>query len=336
MPLVAHNLSTLAHLAALTAALLVPAVAASKGKRVYIAQPWRGEGLVGATGVATLTVTPVTASRRAPVLSSQPAKLYLRRQGTNSLTLVRYPFTDSFSRSLALWKLPAGRYQLVQVVAESSSGRRWLWRVPKGKKAPRLTIRAGMLATLGRWTIMAQPRGRLKLLLVGKGGVKLDKRAKAKVLGLAGIINGLTGKVLTRRRQQPASGRGSKAKRGRSKVLGVFSRTKNIGVFYGIALSNYKSQTGRMTQLLRRNDLGFRNCYLKTLRFDDAVAGKLIYRFRVSPRDRLIEPVIAPGSTVRDKRLLRCLYYAISSLKVPVKLPLKGSIAFKFTTSNTR
>lgn len=334
----AFRLRRLALWAGLFGALVIPALDASAarrqgaGRKVYIAATWRGENLVGGTGVTTLTINPVTASRRAPVLTSQPVQLYLRRVGSNAFTLLRYPFLDSFSRSLPLWKLPAGRYQLIKVVAQSTTGRRWVWQVPAGKKAPVLAVAPGVLATWGQWRIMAGSKGRLSVQLVGKGGVAFDKRAKAKIMRLGGIMNGLTGKMLTKKRRisKKASRAQGKAK---NKVLGVFSRTKNIGVFYGIALSNYKAQTTRMTKLLRRNDLGFRNCYLKTLRFDGRVAGKLVYRFQVSPSDRLIEPTIARGSTVKDKRLLRCLYYEISSLKVPMKLPLKGSIAFKFMTS---
>lgn len=296
--------------------------------KVFVVSKWRGQNLSRKFGLFQINIdTEKFTGKTSEELTGLPLKLYLKKLESNKIYLVSYILKSSFQRNEDLWKIPVGKFDIFRISFSDGKGvtRNWL---PSKKNKKIFMVKSRFISQLGSWSLIPFQKRSLKIINISTNKLKISSKTGGSLLSTRGIINGFNGKWVkrfsTKRKSGPAKN---------SKVLSIFNNTKQIGVFYGVVLNTYKKYRYPMLKIIKKNDLSLRNCYLQSLRFDPKIQGRLTFSFKMDPRDQILNPLKKIGGNIADKKLIRCIYYEVSGIKFPYKVPVKGQLVFKFLTT---
>lgn len=285
---------------------------------------WRGEFMRRGQGATVISARLVGFPKlyRGNEIGTQVSVYIINQQ-----TRARYVFfpQKNDATQIDVWKLPAGDY-LIDNVMVDYLGKKRNWRRQITKK---FSIVEHTLSDLGTWQI--SPSGTTDLEVKFQ---VLDRELPEELMGenssFGALINGFTGKVLQALGGKDLYKQSGKNFGKRDEMRATITHTRQISMVYRLDLKRYGRYNRNFVKVLATHDQDLRTCYSDRLNDDADLAGSVRFQFQVSRSSGVMQNFKIVGGTLRDPKLIQCMYYQLASIQFPVRAPIVGNIDFQF------
>ena len=186
------------------------------------------------------------------------------------------------------------------------------------------------MSNLGYWTI--KPVGKSKLG-VSIAPYKANYKHPHDHDTFVAVIDGLSGKV------QKKLG-GSQILRDAQDNFGSqgearasFTHTRQIGMYYQINLGRNNRFAKTILKAIQNQEITFRTCFMDALEINPDLQRQSKIFLPVAKANGAIDKVKHQGGSIKNKKMVQCLYYNLGAMQFPLSRNIGGSITFIFKTS---
>ncbi len=226
-----------------------------------------------------------------------------------------------------IWKLQPGSYRIQQLSFIDNVGRNRVW---QGPSQQRLQVKALHLANFGLWSITPQQRNKLRLSMKSTPSRYKSAYSHASFVAVIDALTGqqqqvLGGKQVIQKSKDNYSADGD--------VRASFSKVRQISMRYQIDLGRQNKYAKKLMATIASRDVDLRQCYMDEVELDDKLAGQVSFKFLINAENGVMETIKYAGGSLKNKKVLRCLYYLLGQMQFPVASKLSGKISFIFSAT---
>ena len=288
---------------------------------------WRGEYFKKKEGAFYLVLDTVGFEGQAGQFSSRVQIKLVNLLSKKIFTLAQRPIAkQSQGAQVRQWKLPSGKYALRQIKLVDGLGKKRLWQARRGRT---FIVKRVMLSNLGRWTLAPKGKAGLRLRIRHEANTYEEAGASADS-SLAAVINGfngLTQKVYGGKKVLQAAEDDYSTE---NELRATFTTRRNIAMVFQLNLFKHNYLAKQVATILSVHDPQLRTCYTDRLRFNDALRGEVGFTFLLSKSTGSMTKLKHTGGTLRDPKLVQCLYYELAAIQFPINTTMIGEINYTF------
>lgn len=285
---------------------------------------WKGEYLRSDQGAITMQVLLEGFSRNDALREQRnDVQIIIRHLGTHRRYLILQPTVNQRDMEKHIWKASLGTY-LVESMIYYERGIKRIW-FSSGQE--RFTVRSMMIANMG--LLRVRPRAK-NYLQVRFSAFKpaLAVAANSGVFG--GMVEAFSG------RAQASWKGGMKARSQRNnfgrvnEMRAVVTQSRSISMVYKMDLRRYARYNRSVLPVLQGHDARLRTCYTDRLEDNGDLGGTVSFHFILAKENGAVRKIKHTGGTLKDRKMIRCLYYELAQLHFPVRAPIAGQLTFQF------
>lgn len=230
------------------------------------------------------------------------------------------------SRELMIWKIPAGNYVVAKASFNDNSGRVRTW-TSSGK--PLIGIRNLFLSNLG--LIAFEPLGAKGLRISFTPQLNSYSNTMQHDV-FAGVIDAYTTKV-----QESLGGsslflEAAKDYGTSQQMRAAFSQQRQIAMLYKVDLAKSDRFAPQISNTVAAQDLDLRRCYIDELDKDPRLQGNVLFNFQIAASDGTMRKIFYRGGSIKNARLIQCLYHTLGRMQFPLSRAIQGAITFQFNS----
>ena len=262
------------------------------------------------------------------------------------------------------WLLPAGSYKILKMVVNSSKG---LFQYV-GPHESVFRIDLGKTTKLGKWVVIERKNRKLSIIKKSGQTQLVQKPKSRATEGGVPVLPSERRKVLKQKRQNTAkrirarqkADEAKKTRVGTAIGQGVIRSTKKrqnmlpkislpsqqsdarqknearvsytelqtISMFYKIDLKRHNRFARIVQRAINEKDRALRNCYVERLEVKDNLRGNIHFKFIYSKTDGAFRTLKVVKQTLRDPKLVECVYWNLAAISFKVDTDMIGDLTF--------
>lgn len=285
---------------------------------------WKGEYLRTNQGAITMQILLEEFTRNDALRGQQAeVQVIIRDRISGQRYLILVPTINQRNFEQVIWKAPVGTYR-VEGMTYYDRGRKRVW---FGSGQERFAVRSMMVANMG--LVRVRPRAK-NYLQVRFNAFKPKLLAAAQSGVFGGVLEAFSG-----RSQQSWKG-GMKATSQRNnfgrvnEMRAVITQSRSVSMVYKMDLRQFARYNRSVLPVLQGHDARLRSCYTDRLEENDRLGGTVSFRFILTKRTGTVRKLTYTGGTIKDGKMIKCLYYELAQLHFPVRAPVDGRLTFQF------
>lgn len=286
--------------------------------------PWKGEYLRANQGAITLQILLEKFARNDALRGQQAdVQVIIRDRISGQRYLILAPTVNQRDFENIIWKAPVGGYRL-ESLTRYEQGRKQVW---YGSGQERFTVRGMMVSNMG--LLRVRPRGQ-NYLQVQFSAFKPQLLAAAQ----SGVFGGMQ-EAFSGRSQESWKG-GMKAATQRNnfgrvdEMRAVITQSRSVSMVYKMDLRQHARYNRAVLPVLQGHDARLRSCYTDRLEDNERLGGTVSFRFILAKHNGTVRKLRYTGGTLKDGKMIKCLYYELAQLHFPVRAPVDGRLTFQF------
>jgi len=251
----------------------------------------------------------------------------------NLLSKARYvtsvPLGDDGGRPREMWKIPSGKYEVIQVTLVDMAGVKRVWHTGKAHRQD-FVVHRQCLSNLGLWTISPFGSNGLKLH-IGAAPNTYKEAGAHRHSSVAAVLDGFTGLI-----QEKIGGKqvleGARQGYGSQRELrATIKFTRQIAMFYKLNLFKFNYHAQAVANVLSVYDPNMRRCYTDRLAVNEHLRGDVKFTFLLSKQTGTMAKIRATGgSAASDPKLVSCVYYELAQIQFPVPENMIGELTYTY------
>ncbi len=285
---------------------------------------WKGEYLRSNQGAITMQVLIEGFARNDTLRGSQnDAQIIVRDLKTHRRYLILQPTLNQRDLEKVIWKAPVGTYLVESFTYYDGSIKR-IW-FSSGQE--RFSVRSMMIANMG----LVRVRPRVKnYLQIRFSAYKLQFPVAAKSGVFGGVVDAFSGGAQANWKggMKAASQRHNFGRV--DEMRAVITQSRSISMVYKMDLRRYARYNRAVLPVLQGHDARLRSCYTDRLEDNADLGGTVGFRFILAKESGAVRKVAYTGGTLKDRKMIKCLYYELAQLHFPVREPIDGRLIFQF------
>jgi hypothetical protein len=226
-----------------------------------------------------------------------------------------------------IWKIPTGAYKILRVSLVDNVGRNRLW---KGPSRQSFYVKPFDLSYFGLWTIEPKKNKWLDIeFKINKPTYSHQYQHQTFV----DLIDGLSGRKIKELGGSKVIEESKDNFSTKDEARAPFATLRKISMLYKLNLGRYNRLSKKLVPTLSNQDVELRKCYADELEDDASLAGQIQFKFLISKDNGAMKKIAYSGGSLKNKRVIKCLYYKLGQMQFPVAKNIKGKITFQFKTN---
>lgn len=226
-----------------------------------------------------------------------------------------------------IWKLRPGTYRLERLSLIDNVGRNRVW---KGPSKQLFQVQALHLANFGLWSIIPTGKNGLNVTV---SSAESNYKSSYSHESFVAVIDALSGKQQQILGGQDIIKKSKENYSGDGEVRASFSQVRQISMRYKLDLGRQNSYAKKLMATIASRDVDLRQCYMDELELNDELQGDVNFKFLISKNNGVMEKIKYAGGKLKNKKVVRCLYYLLGQMQFPVAQKLTGKISFLFSAT---
>lgn len=286
-------------------------------------QVWRGEYFHQKQGALYLEVS--LSGFESDLIDN--VKIFLTNPVTKKKFVISQQVNDVVNGERTVWKIGSGRYQVkgLRLVDGEGAIRTWV-----AKKSFFITVKRFSISNLGKWIVRPQGNKGLSIdfKMIPNSYEEEQPRSKSSVAKVIDGFTGLTQKIFAGKSLYSKAAK-DYATEGELRATSTIKR--QVALYYALDLYKYNGLYGKQVMtILENSDSDLRQCYQDRVEYNDRLKGTVKFKFLLSQRSKSIKALKNTGGTLKDPKLIKCLYYELAGIRFPVKRNIIGEVVFTF------
>ena len=287
---------------------------------------WKGEYLREEQGGFYLKMKLLGFSQTPEELGTYKISVFFRNAKTRERFSLDYHLEEIKSHPQQIWKAKIGYYLLEGVTIIDKKGTKKKW-FPKNKRL--LQVWPLGLSNMGLWFVRARQKDRLSVKIrMATNTFRESKNRSSETF--ATIVDGLTGRIQKRLKGKKFRDAAAQDFSEGNTMRSDISQVRQILMVYRINLGQYNRLSQKFNSVLALYDDRLRTCYTDLLDEHEVQKLRVRFQFRLNKSTGVMEKIDTNSSQFPTVRLRECLYYLLSQMQFPFRMPIKGDIEFIF------
>lgn len=239
-----------------------------------------------------------------------------------------YRFSQSYQTSgqpKDIWKLPQGNYQIEQIDLIDHEGRNRKW---QGLSKQSFLVKAQNLAHFGQWLI--HPLGTKALKFSIKLAADDDFKNPYQHESFAYLFKAWDSKLIKTLGGEKVLKKSKDNFSSQTEARAAFTTTRQISMLYQLSLGSNRRYARAMISSLNSKDVELRECFSSAAELNDSLQGQVEYQFQINGQNGVMEQIKLSRSSLKEKKVERCLYNRLGQISFPISQNLSGKITFQF------